>query len=298
MAQDLDKTRFRGIKPPQLKPPSQEEKTSGNFNGDFQTALGLCEVMVAWVRAQRDFDSALDLGMLTKSKILTQDEAHFLKKDTKKYGCLMPPSAASMPDSPYTFEKAYGLDDTQIEEITSCLQIFCSSCFPWARQSSSTLNQHIGGRAIDGIQLHRDKITVFHKYLGENHIWKLYSQILALVLNIAPHFVAWHGVVPENRQPNKHQIMHTTTHDDEEIGAVFGAGMASTTTEINQRYQSGIKKLIGIVHSTATFHNEGQAYISRDVNMKFTAFLRVSIVNIKQFSKYCKFTNNFYISSP
>ena len=75
--------------------------------------------------------------------------------------------------------------------------------------------------------------------------------------------------------------MLTTTHQDEDIGPIFGAGMASKTTQINQHYQSGISKVIETVQSTAMFEHDGQKYISRDVNMKLVSLLRVSIFNIE-----------------
>jgi len=149
------------------------------------------------------------------------------------------------------------------------------------------------------MQLHRDKTTIYKHYLGEDIIWTLYSTILDLILKISPEFVPWHGVVPENHQANKNQMVLTTTLEDENIGTVFGAGMASTASSINQRYQGGINKLIKLVYSTAAHKDEdGQAYISWNVDKHLTALLQVSVCNIQQSAKYCKVADNIHISSP
>jgi hypothetical protein len=280
MAKDLRKHCFEGVMAAAVKPVTETEMKSGEFDRHSQTVLGLRELLIEWVRIQRELDCELD------QDVLTEEERSFLPKDTSNFGCLMPPSAESMPTLPDNFSKAYDLDDSQRDEITSCLQILRSAYFPWARQSSSTPQQHLKKVAIDIFQLHQDKLQIFQNYLGENQIWKLYSNILALVLKIAPHFVAWHGVVPQDRQENEHQMMLTTTHQSEDIGPLFGAGMASKTTQINDRYQSGINKIISTVHSTAKFEHDGKEYISRDVNLKLVALLRVSIVNIEQFAGY------------
>jgi len=269
---------------------SDNDKASGNVNADCQTTLGLAEVMDIWIRAQRKLDLSLD------NKNLTKDQVTFWDNDKKKNGCIMPPSLTSMPEPPYKIIKAYGLNDSQMAEITSCLGILRSSYFPWAYQYKTGTHQHSVNTATGVVQLQRDKDTIFKHYLGENTIWKLYSTILDLVCIISADFMPWHGVIHDNRQENNDQLIQTTTLDQEDIIPIFGAGMASTASTINQRYQGGINKLIKLVHSVAAHEVQGQTYISRDVNRNLLALLRVSVCNIQQFTRYCKFTNNIHIS--
>ena len=258
-----------------------QKKESGNFDPDGQTALGLSELMNDWIVEQGELDRALS------QENLTQEQTNFIANDTSKIGCLMPPSAICMPDAPYHFAKAHGLDDIQKDEITSCLNILRSSYVPWGRQFTSARNQHTVSIATGTIQLNRNKDIIFKHYLGENTIWEAFSTVLALVQKISPHFLPWHGVIPANRQQNNKQIIPTITRQEkEEIGSVVGAGMASTATAINQRYQGGINKLINLVHSTAAHKDGGQTYISRDVNKHLRALVRVSAFNIQQFAKY------------
>jgi len=104
----------------------------------------------------------------------------------------------------------------------------------------------------------------------------LASLIFNLIFKISSEFVPWHGVAPNNCK-----VVLTTTLENKNISAVFDAGMASTASSINQCYQSGINKLIKIVYSTAAHKDEdGQAYISWDVDKYLTALLQVSVCNI------------------
>ena len=59
---------------------------------------------------------------------------------------------------------------------------------------------------------------------------KLITEVLYLTYPMAPHFLPWHGVITGNDK----QMVRALTHREEDIGAVVGAGMASTTISINQ----------------------------------------------------------------
>ena len=72
-----------------------------------------------------------------------------------------------------------------------------------------------------------------HQLAYSSSVIKTLAKVLVLMHLMAPHFLPWHGVITGNHQENDKQILCALTHREEGIGAVVGAGMASTTGSIN-----------------------------------------------------------------
>jgi hypothetical protein len=159
-------------------------------------------------------------------------------------------------------------------------------------QCQSTTNQHNVTIAVGVIQLHRDLDNIYKKFLGENIIWKTFVEDLVQVHKMAPHFSPWHGVLTANRQENKTQMVRALTHKKENIGAVVGAGMATTIVAINDRYRVGIEKVISAVHGMAPHTEDGKISISVNVHSHVRALLRVSISIIHQPVGYFRFADD------
>ena len=78
-------------------------------------------------------------------------------------------------------------------------------------------------------------------------------------------------------------------NSNKDIGDVLGAGMASTTVSINERYRGGIAKVIAAVKGMAGHTENGEQYLSSNVNKHLKGLLRVSITIIQQPVGYFKF---------
>ncbi|KDR69498.1 hypothetical protein GALMADRAFT_17901, partial [Galerina marginata CBS 339.88] len=212
------------------------------------------------------------------SKSFIQDIANSLHDNEEaffeKWGCTLAPSSAAIPRvAKFEFKKAYGLDSIHKQEILNCLGILECSRYPWAAQCSSGTHQHLLGIANGVMEIKRSQEEIYCHYLGENTIWELYAKVLGSVLQFSPHFVPWHGVTPENRQEAEDQMILDSTARQEDIGAIVGAGMAEVTSSINQRYQTGVQKLIKTVHGIACYEHDGKKFISSNVNSALEALL-------------------------
>ena len=114
-----------------------------------------------WVKSQHEVE-------LRRAK-LCADQVQF-HANSKKYGCLFPPSSESMPnifDEIFSFKKTEMPTDKELEEMNECMDILLTSCNPWSAQYSSTLNQHHIPITILTMQLNQDK-SHYQKYLDED----------------------------------------------------------------------------------------------------------------------------------
>jgi len=292
MSSELRKSRFSGIKPSLVKAVKEDNKNP--VNEDAQMALGLVQILNAWVRAQRKLDLKISPGQLTP------EQTPFLELDIKKNGCILPPSDEALPHvATFDLKNVTTLTHDHRAEIMKCIHILECSYSSWAMQSLSTMNQHNVTIAVGVIQLHRDLDKIYKKFLGENIIWKTFVEVLGLLEGFNSDFIPWHGVIGKNRQENEKQIVRALTHRKEDIGAVVGAGMARTTVEINDRYRLGMEKTIEAVHGMASHTENGQAYIGSNVSSHLRALLRVSISIIQQPVGYFRFADDvtFYLGT-
>lgn len=282
MSSELKRSRFIGIKQSLVKCASTENNKT--ISKDAQTAFGLVQILNTWVRAQRKLDLQISAGKLTP------EQKAFWVDDVRKNGCIFPPSEAALPDvATFDLNKVTGLTDEDLKEIGDCLDILSCSYSSWALQSQSTLNQHNVAIAVGVIQLNRDLKKIYKAFLGENIIWKIFGHILGLIQEMAPHFSPWHGVIQATREENDKQMVRALNHKEEDIGDVLGAGMASTTVLINERYRGGISKVIAAVKGMAGHTENGEQYLSSNVNKHLKGLLRVSITIIQQPVGYFKF---------
>ena len=241
---------------------------------DAHFALGLAEVLSIWVKKQHAFEVKLRKG-LTDEQLIFLDGKSI---NPKKYGCVLPPSFPAMPNilhKDFEFTKTDKLTEEHRREMKQCLQILLSSHHPWSAQFSSSPHQHHIGIAISTMQLSRDE-HIYTNYLGEDIVWQFFSKILSLIHKLAPSFQPWHGIsLPENRVSNPIQVVLRESLRHEAIGSLLGATMAQSTASINDRYRVGLKQVSKVVQDMAVYRQDGQEYISYDVNLKLRELYQV-----------------------
>jgi hypothetical protein len=229
------------------------------------------------VKKQRGFEIKMVKGLsLKQMKFLEGDEIN-----QRKYGCVLPPSLAAMPDvlhETFEFAKTDKLDNVK-EDIHQCLGILLSSYHPWSAQYSSTPHQHHIGVAISTMQLFKDK-HIYRYYLGENIVWNLYSKILGLLQRFSPSFQPWHGTSSADRISNAVQVVLHESLRHETIGPLLGATMAQRTAAINERYRVGLRQVDKAVQDMAIYKHEDKDYISYDVNLKLRELYQVCYSSI------------------
>lgn len=260
---------------------------------DVNIGLGLTEFLNAWVKKQYEVECKLTKGLTSEQKAFL--DHHIINK--KKYGCVLPPSSAVMPDIlNFEFTKTNNLDKNGREKISQCLQILKSSRYSWSAQYSSTPNQHHIGIAISTMQLHNDKKPIYQYYLGEDVVGELFFKVLGLIRKMAPSFQPWHGIsAPEHCHPNPKQILvQESTHHDT-IGPLLGATMAERTAAITQKYQIGLKIVDKAINNMVVCDQDGQKYINKGVHEKLLGLYRVSHYNIHQFYQYCMCADTIFM---
>ena len=125
------------------------------------------------------------------------------------------------------------------------------------------------------MQLYKDK-HLYTYYLGEDIVWELFSQILALIHKFAPSFKPWHGISSaEDRISNATQIVLQESLHHDSINTLLGATMAQKTATINEQYRVGLKQISRVVQDIAVYSHNGQRYIGYEVNQKLRELLQV-----------------------
>lgn len=247
------------------------EVKADSHHPDAVFTLGFVEALNSWVKSQR----AYEVGRI---KYLSTDQEAFLVGDVnpKRYGCVLPPSSATMPDiSMFDFEKTDKLTEVDLDIIQKCMDILRHSYHPWSAQFSSTPNQHHIGIAISTLQLHKDR-QYYENYLGEDIIWSLFYKILVLLQKISPSFQPWHGISSaETRVSNPIQIILQQSLHQKVIVPLVGATMAQQTAAINERYRVGLERVRKTVQDMAVYVHDGREYISYDVNDKLKGLYQV-----------------------
>jgi hypothetical protein len=268
--------------------PLKASELSGKVESEdinVNVGLGLTEFLNAWVKKQHEVECKLTKGLTSEQKAFLVDR----KINKKKYGCVLPPSSAVMPEiSEFKFTKTNNLGKNGREEILQCLQILKSSRYSWSAQCSSTPNQHHIGIAISTMQLHKDKQPIYQYYLGEDVVRELFFKVLGLIRQLAPSFQPWHGIsASEHCQSNPIQVLVQESTHHNAIGPLLGATMAERTAAINQKYQIGLKQVDKAISNMVVCEHDGQRYINKGVHEKLRDLYRVSHYNIHQFYHYC-----------
>ena len=77
----------------------------------------------------------------------------------------------------------------------------------------------------------------------------------------------------------------------EAIGSLLGATMAQSTASMNDQYSVGLKKVSKVVQDMVVYQQDGQEYISYDVNLKLHELYQVChsaiFINSVKLAKEC-----------
>jgi hypothetical protein len=189
--------------------------------------------------------------MTIDSKLIPIDVQEYLSKKAST-GCGFPPCRGFCPDSQITGhlnvleKKKFKYDQSEEDTIIlqSCLDIACCSSMPWARNSSNP-RQAFYPRAMGFLSLYHEQKTVYEAYLGQDIVWKLYSE-MAEILHKISYWVPWHQVTTENRVPSERQLLKHV-RDGDELNPIVGVAIAQSAADVDAKYRKGITTIWKVI---------------------------------------------------